>query len=500
MKKIGIIDIGSNSVRLVIAQIHNDNSFRIVTELKEIVRLAQGLEKELKLQPDRMEKAIHTLKVYKDACHTAGTTEIIAVATEAVRKATNKEEFLKRVVEEVGIEIRILSGQEEAYYDYFAVVNSMDLRNGLIMDIGGSSTELIWIKDRKRIESISLPFGAINLTHQFGLSNRIEEEKEKHLKQFLLDFYKQVPWLEKLKGQPLIGIGGTIRNIGKIDRKGKNYPLDITHNYQIKNTDLFEIYESARSKTLSQRKKIKGLSDDRADIFVGATAAVSMLAEYCEIQDIFISGHGVREGLIYSYLRPEESMVENILDFSINNLLLNHDVNTFNSSHVYYLLQSLYEQLKPIHTINEDMSKILKTSSMLHSLGISIRYYDYHKHSFYMILNSEINGLTHRELLMSACVVASHRKNLSKVDAVHYKVLLSNEDMENIQNLGLLLRIATCLNARMNGNVEKIHCSFKDEQVFIKTLAKNNPSFEINQAMECASSFKKLFKKELIIV
>jgi exopolyphosphatase / guanosine-5'-triphosphate,3'-diphosphate pyrophosphatase len=299
---------------------------------------------------------------------------------------------------------------------------------------------------------------------------------------------------------PLIGIGGTIRNIGKIDRKKRNYPLDISHNYHMTNLDISEIYNMVNDCDPKQKKKVKGLSKERADIFTGAAAALNILAQYCGITDLYVSGSGLREGLIYEYILNCTDPVDDVLDFSLNTLIINHRLNKGHALHVWNMVDTLYDQLEPVHNIPEKPCKILKTAALLHDIGINISYYDHHKHSFYMILNSQINSLSHKELLIAACTAASHRKDEFKLDEYNYQFLLNESDILLIQKLGIMLKICESLDRRMNGNIEGMQCVIHENTVIIKLFSKENPALEINDALNSNEMFEKLFNKKLFIV
>ena len=159
MENLAIIDIGSNSVKMVIAKIKTNKSFKIIDEKKEIVRLGDNMGEDFKLAPEKINKTVQTLKTFKNFCQNKNTENIITVATAAVRKATNQNYFLRKVKQEAKLDVTVLSGKKEGYFDYLAVVNSIDKKEGLIMDIGGGSTELIWMKNKKTKKIISLPFG-----------------------------------------------------------------------------------------------------------------------------------------------------------------------------------------------------------------------------------------------------------------------------------------------------------------------------------------------------
>ncbi|AJA47651.1 exopolyphosphatase [Clostridium pasteurianum DSM 525 = ATCC 6013] len=499
-KRIGIIDIGSNSVRLLLADIGENNSIRIINELKEYLRLGAGLDKNKFLSEEKIQLCLDTLATYKNICSAFEVSEITAVATEAVRSAKNQKEFLDTIENNIELKINVLTGTEEAYYDYFSTINSMNIDNALIMDIGGASTELILVKNRELVNSISVPFGAINLIKQFGINDVLEKDQETDLKTFLTEQFNKLEWLKEAKGFTLIGIGGSIRTLGKIHRKSVDYPLNLMHNYHIKNTDVISIYNLVKTKTNAQRKKIKGLSSDRADIFVGAAAAIETLIDLCSIEDIIISRNGIREGLLYSHICKNNVPVENVLDFSINTILINHHSNIDHAKHIYHLMNSLYHGLSSLVKSSFNLERIIKTSAMLHDIGSNITYYFHHKHSLYMILNSQINGISHKELVMSACIAAGHRDDNFPINYSEYKILISKEDITIIKNLGLLLRISESLDRSMISIVKDVECTIDKDTVIIKTISDKSPDIEIKEALNSTEDFKNQFEKKLYIV
>lgn len=498
-KKVGIIDIGSNSVRLLLAEIGKEKSFRVINELKEYVRLGDGLDDDDLLSEEKIDLAIKTLSTYKNICDSFQVSEIISVATEAVRRAKNRSDFLNRT-KAIGLNIEVLSGTEEAYYDYFSTINSVDVDNALIMDIGGASTELILVKDRKLINSISFPFGAITLTQRFKINDVLQEEQEKELIDFIKKNLNSLEWLKEANGFHLIGIGGSIRTIGKIQKKAVDYPLNLIHNFEMVEEDIISIYDSAKSKNNSQRKKIKGLSADRADIFVGAVALVKTLMELCSIKRIQISRNGIREGLLYSHLCENQMPVDDILSFSINNILINQNTDRRHSEHIYNLFKSLYTGLYTLLDTTENLNNIIKTSAMLHDIGSNITYYFHHKHSLYMILNSQIYGISHRELVMSACIAANHSDDNIAVNYQQYKMIINKDDLELIKKLGILLRLSESLDKSMTYKVPDITCNINNESVIITTISESTAFIEIKAALDVSENFKNAFNKKLYVV
>lgn len=499
MKNIGVIDIGSNSVRLLLAEITAYDSFKIITELKEYVRLGEGFDDNQNLTEEKISDTIQVLNMYKNFCNSFEGTEIIATATEAVRKAKNQSYFLDKIKSSTGIEIKVLSGEKEAYYDYFASINSLNIVDGLIMDIGGASTELIWVENRNLKECISLPFGAITLTNKFNLQNAITPDQEKDLKNFFVQSFSAIPWLKEVKASALVGIGGSIRNIAKISKKRNNYPLDLIHNYSIAAEEVSSIYNNVRTKSTEQRKKIKGLSKDRADIFLGAVSAVDTLMDICKIKKLIISRNGLREGVLFSTLYKDKKL-DDLLSHSLNNILTNNSVNLKHSLHIYKLTKSLFMQLKPLHRLDDYLINVVKTAAILHDIGNNISYYYHYKHSSYVILNSTIYGITPQECIMSAFAASYHRSDNLPSSFDNFKPLLDKLDIYSIKVVGILIRIAENLDKDLSGSIEDVNCTIEDDLIIIKAISKQHQDFLIKQAQGVSDSFKELFGKKLYIV
>lgn len=500
MYNIGIIDIGSNSIRLVVAEIYTAKAFKIIYELKESVRLAKDMTSDGKLNSDRMDSAIKTLKLFKNICDGFEVKSILSVATAAVRTASNQQHFLDRVKNEAAINIRVLTGIEEAYYDYFGIINSMSETDCIIMDIGGASAEIIWVENRKLKQSICLPFGAITLSEKFNLLEDSDKSRQESINNFLTTTFENIPWLKEISCLPLIGIGGTIRNIGKIHRKKIAFPLEFIHNYTLESEEVIDIYNSIKEMNLKQRKKVKGLSKDRADIFLGAASVVNALIKYCNCPTLSISGSGVREGLLYEYILKGHDPVEDVLEFSLNSLICIHELNSTYNEQVWKLSYRLFGALQPVHQMNTEMLNVLKTSSLLYNIGVSIDYYNNNNHSFYMILNSNINGLTHKEKLMAAYTASIIKKDGLQDDIDRFENILLEEDIASIYKLALILKISVILNLRRINIIRDILAKIVEDTAFIKLISEHTAELEINNVMSIAADFEKILKKKLILL
>ena len=280
MEKIGIIDLGSNSARLVIVNLFADNHFMVVDELKESVRLGQDMERDGFLKPQRVAETIKTLKMFRKLCDASGVTRIIAVATAAVRRAKNQRSFLDEIQASCGIKIRVLTADEEALFVYRGVINTMDVPKGIILEIGGGATKIVYYNRRNILNHATLPFGAVTLTGLFSEDGLKPEEVCAKIEQFFTEQLKQVEWINEVDPDvQMIGVGGSFRNLFKISRMVHKYPLDTVHNYVMPTDDFMPVYDMIKVLDLDKKKKIKGLSAERADILARVFAR-----ELCSIR------------------------------------------------------------------------------------------------------------------------------------------------------------------------------------------------------------------------
>ena len=302
MEKIGIIDLGSNTARLVIAEMFADGHYMVVNELKESVRLGQDMDRDGFLKPQRIAETIKTLKMFKRLCDASGVERIIAVGTAAVRRAKNQRSFLDEIQVSCNITIRVLSEEEEALLVYRGVINSMDIPKGLILEIGGGSTKIIYYNRRNLLNYSFLPFGAVTLTDLF-VSDPTPQEAAKHVEEFFTEQLKKLPWLSDIDPETqMIGVGGSFRNLFKISKLVRKYPLDTAHNYKMATEDFVGIYDMLKALDVDKRKKIKGLSPNRADIMPAAMAIVKSFVSYMNIQNFIIGGNGLGKSTLLKTL------------------------------------------------------------------------------------------------------------------------------------------------------------------------------------------------------
>lgn len=450
MKRIAFIDLGSNSVRFVVSEIDSNGSYKLIYQQKESIRLSEGMWAENTLTEVAISRALRTLRGFGQMSQAMEVTRTIAVATAAVRLAKNGPSFLKRVKKETGISIKCISGEEEARLGFLGVVNTMDVNDFILFDLGGASIEVTLVKNRIIQKSFSFPMGALTVTGRFRSSNDLSTDEFNSMNEYIQTTFSTKKWLKNIK-LPIIGIGGTIRTLGKMDQRKINYPISKLHNYELPLNRLHDMYKDIAAKSLTQRRKLPGLSADRADIIVAGLAIISNLVNYTKGIELRVSGCGLREGLFYDYYGENFAkgnvLIENILYESAENFL--RLLPNEQPDHAYYvanLTDSLFRQWAPLHNLPLRWGRLLHVSALLHDSGKVINYYSHARHSAYMILNTNLYGLTHREQAFCAFAAAYSHGTSGKIPKnFRSSLFLSGEDWVAVRKASLILALAEAI-------------------------------------------------------
>ena len=504
MEKIGIIDLGSNSARLVIVNLFADGYFMVVDELKESVRLGQDMERDGFLKPQRVAETIKTLKMFRKLCDASGVTRIIAVATAAVRRAKNQRSFLDEIQASCGIKIRVLTAEEEAVYVYRGVINTMDVPKGIILEIGGGATKIVYYNRRNILNHTTLPFGAVTLTGLFSEDGLRPEEQAAKIEEFFTEQLKKVEWINDVDPDvQMIGVGGSFRNLFKISKMVHKYPLDTVHNYTMFTEDFMPVYDMIKVLDLDKKKKIKGHSAERADILPAALSIIKSFISFFNFEKFIMSGAGLREGIMFNQALPitEEKPISDVLNYSLTTLVKYYGVDEKHVEHVVNLSIQLFKQLRVLHKFPRQYLKVLKIAATLHDCGQRIKYYNHQRHSWYMILNANLYGVSHRDIVLAAFTACCHKKeDINILDWNRYRDILNEDDIEIVKRLGVMLRIAESLDRSMSGTIKSINCDILGDSVIMKTEVDGDAALEIRNAMAAGGEFKKSFHKNLEIL
>lgn len=500
MQRIAIIDIGSNSARLVISHIYKNGAYNMVYNQKEALRLSQKVDGQNLLTEEAFTSTLDTMRSFAHMCKIYQADKTIAVATAAIRNASNGPELVAKVAEQTGIQLHIISGKTEAYISYLGVINTLDVKNGIIFDLGGGSTELILFKNRKILESVSLPLGAVNTTGMFNTRNEMPPNVYNDLNAFVMSRLAQYPWL-KQSNLPLIGVGGTARTVAKIIQRAKKYPATKIHNYSYPIQTFRSFFNKLCLTNLEQRKKISGLSTERSDIILAGSSIISCLLEATGAKKLITSGCGLREGLFYDYYSKSNNVpliAKNILERSRENTLRLFESDTAHARHITKLALAMFDGWMELHKVRKSYRRLLETAALLHDIGITINFYSHARHSAYMIQNAKLFGLTHKEQIITSAIAGWHNgisKNYFK--SRFYKEMLTENNWKLINKLSLLLALAESLDYSEMRMVHTLTPSFNKKNALLTLHAEHYPTIEMHQLKNHLSWFKKAFGVEL---
>ncbi|MDS0524740.1 Ppx/GppA family phosphatase [Clostridium sp. SHJSY1] len=499
MDKTGVIIIGGNSITFTLTEIQKSGYFKIIDELSFPIRLYDDIMKNYEISDLKLKETISILKEFRNLADTYEVTKLIPVSTSFLNDAINKDIFIKTIKKELNIELCILETKDEIYYTYLSIINSIYLDNAILINIQEKTTHIIWITNKTIKHSVTLSIGSTNLSYNYNLQDKILKE---NIDKALINIKSELNKISKIKGikfDHIIGTGETIHSVAKLDRIRKKYPLDILHNYITNDIDIQDIYNLLKSKTLTQRKRLDGISQENVDLLVGGTLLFQEIVSYFNISNITISKPSLKEGIIFDYIEKNFNLTQDILDLSLIGLVEDFNLNLSHSKHVYHTTKKLFESLKPLHKLGDYYNKIIKTASYLHDIGTNINYYQHEKHSFYIILNSNINGLTHKELLLSSAIAASHRNFSYHLSLPQYCLLINKLNVKAIDEIGILLAIAEKLNRNLKSEAEDLHVTITENSVIIKILSKSDLNLEFQQISKLSRRFHEIYDKTLLI-
>lgn len=498
MKKIGVIDLGSNTTRLIVMAYEPSYSFRLTDEVSETVRLAEGIGPSRMLQPAPIRRAVEALRMFYSLCISTGVDQVIAVGTSAIREAANQAEFWAALRAATPLDLRIISAEEEAYFGYLGAINALPLQTGALFDTGGGSTQVMAVHDRSLTRSFSVQAGVVRFTEQFVQSDPISRADLRRLREAARAAFAPLDWLPDLRHGKLGGMGGTVRQLARIDQKQRNYPLERVHGYVLTREALERIIEELARRPRRERLQIPGMKEERVDVTLAGAVIIATLMDRGGFSSLLVSGQGVREGIFYQHFLADQPqpLLADPRRFSVLNLARLTHYEPEHCARVAYLSQSLFDQLAPLHGYGAWERELLGYAAILHDVGVSVGYYDHHKHGEYLIHNAALLGFSHREIVIIAGLVRNHRKGWSGPDP--YAAIVTPDDETRIARLSAMLRLAEYLERSKSQIVRDVRVQI-GEAITIDIVADGDAHVEIWEATRRSGLLRRSFGREVQI-
>lgn len=507
-KRIGAIDLGTNSFHAVIVDIFPDGSFRTVDTLKEMVVLAKGgLGKAL--SEGAIKRGMRALKNIKLLCENQGAEDILAYATSAIREAENGGEFIQKAIDELGIKINAIPGKLEAELIGYAVQHGLrlDEKPVIIVDIGGGSVEFIIANNKEFFDLASLKLGVSRMTDTFKPSDPISQSDILKLrKHFITGMESIKSTFLTFNSEVMIGCSGTMQAIGLMIAHRENRGSEIMINELDFTDESFKSFYKSFIKLDKQgRAKIKGLDEKRLEFIVAGVVLVDTIIETFGIKKIRISDQALREGIIIRYLKreliglPTDSSYRDPRKRSIYELLRKTHWHEAHSLHVTNMALEIFDHLRGELDLGDNDRELLEYAGYMHDIGYYISHNRHHKHALYIIRNAELKGFKEIEIEIMANVARYHRRSTPKKRHSEYWNLRP-EIRKRIKKLAGILRVADGLDRSHYQNVKRLDLELNDKEFNIRIWTEADPQLEIWGALRKSYLLSEVLSRKVQVV
>jgi exopolyphosphatase/guanosine-5'-triphosphate,3'-diphosphate pyrophosphatase len=504
---VAFIDIGTNSIRFLLARFHPNLTHTILSVQKETVRLGENEFTDDLLRPAAMERALQVCKQFTTMARKNDVDEIIAVATSATREARNKDEFIKLLRRQAKLNVHTISGFEEARLIYLGISNALDLKGktALFIDIGGGSTELI-VGDQRNYKLLdSLKLGAVRLGSMLFARNDKKPVKPKQYKvvrQYVLN--SAIRSLQKIKAAKfdvVIGSSGTIENLAEIAARkylGRGHrPDDMLTLEQING-----IVKELCALPLKERSKIEGLNTRRADIIIPGACILQTIMKELDVQQIQVTELSMQHGLLVDYMLKNGYLVreesgslrqENVLRFARK---LQADLP--HAEKVRSLAVSMFESARRagFHKLDMPHRELMEYAALLHDVGIFLSYSNHEAHSYYLIKNAGLEGFDQEELQTIASLAYFHRKRFPQDKHAEFSAVQDRE-RKAVRQLSVLLRIAETLDRSHTGVVKTALVRRRGDEALLEVHSAQSAELEMWGLEAHTRAFERAFNTSL---
>ncbi|MEP6571429.1 MAG: Ppx/GppA phosphatase family protein [Gemmatimonadota bacterium] len=503
-ERLAAIDVGSNSIRLLVAEYGASSGLTVIDEVKEQPRLAAGVAQSGRLDDLAVARALEALRRMREVAERRGVTRLAAVATAAVRDAENGAEFIDLVRRELGLELRIIDAQTEAHLSYRSVAHHFPLQGGrtVVADIGGGSLELIAAVDGIFERSISLPFGAVRLTELYLSEPDDIRHQLKTLRAYVRRQLRRRLPLRDWAAPTVIGSGGSFTNLGRMAVSRRGGPAaEAVHGVSVSVGEVEQLLEWLASLPPAKRAQVPGLNPQRADIIIAGLAVTAEVLERIEAREMKVSAFGLREGLLLEMAGAETTpAAEDPMRLAREFAERCHS-DRRHIEQVRLLALALFDQLAERMGAGPEERQILEWASLLHDVGQVVSYRKHHQHSYDLIMNAERLQFTPRDRLLVALVSRYHRKKGPRKKHEAFAAL-DDSDREVVRRLTGLLRVADGLDRGHTSIVESLTIEFCPTRITIQPVPRHagaDLSLECWGAGQLSDVLAKVMKREVVV-
>lgn len=456
---VAVIDVGSNSIRLLVARALSHDAFEVIDEARYDARLGAG-QAGGNLTPEGIERGLRALAIMHQLARAHAPAEVIAVGTEALRRAPNAGDFLELVRQRVGLRVRVLSGYEEAHAGYLGVINSTTLTEGYLLDLGGGSLELMTIQDRALREVQSVPLGAIYSRETYLLADPPLPREVRALRKAV-----QRSFVPGNLPPVLFATGGAVRNLARIIRIRRRYPLGRLHGLEITRKEIRRLARELAAVPTDARRRIPGVGSNRADLLHAAAIVIDEVMELLAAPSLVVSGQGLREGLAWQAIRGESPILPDVRAASIAGLALANGVDIASSEPTVEAAARIFDAARPLHDLGPTERALLLDAARLAGIGTHIDYYNRDRHAEYLVHSGDFHGYSHREVVLLAALV--RWADAGTPDLTPYRAITNGSDTRNVTVLAAILGLARAIRRRSPSPVRSLRLDLAGDALYL---------------------------------
>ncbi|MCC6493930.1 MAG: Ppx/GppA family phosphatase [Pirellulales bacterium] len=499
--RLAAIDIGSNSIRLVVAEVQSGGRYRILDEERESTRLGRSLAAG-ELDQEAIEASLGALRRFKSIVAGFGVERLQAIATCAVREAANGDEFCRRAKAELDLDIEVIDAALEAHLAFESVRRRFDLRgkSSLLADIGGGSTEII-LCSGELIEAVyATKLGAVRMAEKFGVDFSADA-----------DYLRMKRWIDrelrKATDKPaapphvLIGSGGTFTSLAAVMLAGRGLSRLPAAGFRASRADVCHLIDRLRKMTPEERRQTPGLNPDRIDIFIPGLAAIDGMMRRFRVNTLQVHAFGVRDGLLLTMIDELQGGAKTRspnIDDEIDRFVEACGVNPAHSRHVARLAGEIYAGLEKLYELPVADRRLLETAARMQDVGYLISYEKHHKHSYHLILHSRLAAFRPEELEIVANVARYHRGADPKGRHANFHDL-GDDDRLRVRQMAAVLRVAGGLDRSHNQNVRAVSVAGAPGQLALTVHSDAYPEVDVWACRRRAGLFEKTFGVKLTV-
>lgn len=503
MKRIAIIELDVRNCKLLVAEYNESALVSVVEEMNEPLKLWADIEIDNVIKPARTVEVISTIQNFKKYIELMGVESVVGYCTGSFKDVKNHRSFIEEVSSETSFKFEIISDEKLSSAVHLVNANTMEQIKAITINIQDDYIQIIKYNRRNILESYKFDFGTLSLAKKFENESTLTsgEKIEKMVEFAKAQFAKCEIFNAEDDEYKRIGMGSAFVNAGRLTKMGTKYSVNIDHNYELTIDNFKKAYDVVKNLSVDKTKKIKGVSADRADTIVSGFAIIKALMDCYLINKFHINELGVINGVLYMEMNNNfgDRPIGDILTQSLEACNLFYDKEENNAKGIFTFANDLFEELRVLHRYTKPQQRILKIASYMANCGKRINSRNFERYGLPIVINSEIYGASHREILIAGFVCAS--QNLDDFDFsswVRYKDILQDDDLEIVKKMAVLVKLARLIDK--SKTADHIVCDVLGDKCILNIVPKANCQCILDDVKKASADFKRAFDKQLQVL